>query len=818
MVFAVTITAGVGAVNNDKQVVQRTSATGASGIRASGTFSGRASNGTRLQYRIVEDGGAVEVLTWTDAEMIADPGAASGSWRLLVKTELALDTVWWNWDFRMLDASGAVVESDLSHTEKWGVGLVYLFIGQSNIEFFYLQGDSSPGAADAKLGFTMSVLGQNVPWMDMLTLDDHDFHLVGIGTSYTEDDKTITSTGAFAAYTFAGGDKVYLFGAGITPGLYEIASKTNNNSIVLTTSPSTAGVDLGAVVNSKPRSGGVVNALNEVQAGATNDSTLFGDIPVGAIGMAVSGSHLVVGASPTFDKMAWSEVDNPVGIFQQAIKRVVGMTGSNVIEAVVFQQGESESRTFDNVGKTALKAAYKNGLKALHAGLKKYLAGPDGEEVKLILSGPGRNTEFTLLVASSPAIYSSSINEAGVEYAIENQLGYVLSMDIELALTVPVGLHWTKASHKVWGTRLGVVLQEVTGIVAAAVKSKHGPYISDAWVGWEGPVPLDATGAITAANPAVFTMPFSHGRDAATFTVEVVGEDGGSVSVNGIHVATRISATTFSIPVDTTAGGAYTNGTVEILDGKTNKSAIKLEITHEKGTALTLGDDGSIMCFTVEDEAGPLFVDDVAMIRGGDFMVLSLKRDTSATRSAVQDPYDAPDRLAGNWALVKYLDWPTLPHIAANREFHIFDNAATPMPLLPTFGFKAPGNSRLRDLPENEGNRLSIAITSVAAIGSREITVDSQDTPWIYLFGDPNRMVRPGDRYVIEAIGGVYIGEGTIEKVKTYVDQATDLVLTLSHDMTDQLPIVTNFITFPYVTETGGGVLARPQSVDSFGV
>lgn len=823
MAFAVTITKGPGAVNSDKHVVQRTSATGASGVIASGTFSGRATNGVRLQYRIVEDGGSVEFLTWADAEVFAAPGDVSGSWKLRVDSELALDTVWWNWDFRMLDKAGAVVESDLAHTEKWGVGLVYLFIGQSNMEFFYLQGDTSPGTADGKLGWAMTANGVDVPWADMVTMDDHDIHLVAAAAStWTESTKTITATGAFAAYSHTASDDIYLFGIGVTPGLYEIASRTSDHAIVLSTSCSAAGVDLGAVINSNPRSGGVVNALNAVQAGVTTDSApgRFGDIPIGAIGMAVSGSMIVPGANPDagFESFIWTDVDGAAGIFQKAIKRVVALTGGNVIEAVVFQQGEAEARAANTGGNIGLKGAYIAGLKTFHEGLKKYLKGPAGAEVKLILSGPGRNIELASSIALAPSTYSASINEAIVEYAIQEDLGFVYTADAELTAVAPLGLHWTKAYQETWGTRLGVVLQEVTGIVAAAVKSKRGPYISNAWCGWEGPIPM--AGAVSKANAAVFTTPFSHGRDGATFTVEILNFSGGSVGVNGIRTATLLSATTFSVAVDTSgATGTYVNGTIEFLDGKTNKKVIKLEITHEKGTALALGDDGSIMCFTVEDEAGPLFVNNVALIAGGDFMVLSLKRDTSKTKFAAQDPYDAPDRLAGNYALVKYLDWPTLPNNATgDREFHIKDNAATPMFLLPTFGFVAPGHSSLRDLPENEVLQLSAAVTSVASIGSKEIELDSQDTPWLYIFGGATRMFRPGERYMIQAIGGVYIGEGTIESVLVYVDAATEIELTLSHDMTGQLPVATNFLTVPYNTETAGGILAGPQSVDSFGV
>ncbi len=67
--------------------------------------------------------------------------------------------------------------------------------------------------------------------------------------TWTESTKTLTKTGAFTNYTWTSGDRIYIAsGTGVTPGIYEIASKTSANAIVLTTSLSASLVNLGAVV------------------------------------------------------------------------------------------------------------------------------------------------------------------------------------------------------------------------------------------------------------------------------------------------------------------------------------------------------------------------------------------------------------------------------------------------------------------------------------------------------------------------------------------------------------------------------------------
>lgn len=62
---------------------------------------------------------------------------------------------------------------------------------------------------------------------------------------WTETSKTLNSTGAFTNYTFVDEDELQVTaGTGVTTGYYEVASRTDDDNIVLTTSLSTAGTDL----------------------------------------------------------------------------------------------------------------------------------------------------------------------------------------------------------------------------------------------------------------------------------------------------------------------------------------------------------------------------------------------------------------------------------------------------------------------------------------------------------------------------------------------------------------------------------------------
>lgn len=67
------------------------------------------------------------------------------------------------------------------------------------------------------------------------TNDGKDFFGFALtGATFTNSTKTLTKTGAFAGYTFNSGDRIAITGGtGVTVGYYAIASKTDNDNIVL---------------------------------------------------------------------------------------------------------------------------------------------------------------------------------------------------------------------------------------------------------------------------------------------------------------------------------------------------------------------------------------------------------------------------------------------------------------------------------------------------------------------------------------------------------------------------------------------------------
>ena len=84
---------------------------------------------------------------------------------------------------------------------------------------------------------TQAIPGHATPSDANDGLDVFGFNLATATTSGT----TLTKTAAFANYTWYEGDEIYLTGGtGVTPGLYEIASRTDDDNVELTESPGNA--------------------------------------------------------------------------------------------------------------------------------------------------------------------------------------------------------------------------------------------------------------------------------------------------------------------------------------------------------------------------------------------------------------------------------------------------------------------------------------------------------------------------------------------------------------------------------------------------
>jgi len=78
------------------------------------------------------------------------------------------------------------------------------------------------------IGLTIGTTTQNVTALTALT------GLVQTNATWTDGTKTLTKVGAFTAYEFVAGDTITVSaGTGVTTGVYQIASRTDNDSIVL---------------------------------------------------------------------------------------------------------------------------------------------------------------------------------------------------------------------------------------------------------------------------------------------------------------------------------------------------------------------------------------------------------------------------------------------------------------------------------------------------------------------------------------------------------------------------------------------------------
>jgi uncharacterized phiE125 gp8 family phage protein len=85
---------------------------------------------------------------------------------------------------------------------------------------------------------------QTAPTVEPITLAEVQSHLdiegspgpTVTGADWTVATKKLTETGAFTTYTWALGDQIYITsGTGVTTGWYEVAGKTDNDNITLTT-------------------------------------------------------------------------------------------------------------------------------------------------------------------------------------------------------------------------------------------------------------------------------------------------------------------------------------------------------------------------------------------------------------------------------------------------------------------------------------------------------------------------------------------------------------------------------------------------------
>lgn len=104
-------------------------------VTVAGTYTGTP---TTIQYRVVLDGTSTEVITWTTLD-------ASPSGEVFSEDITVPQGGWYNIQVRFSNSTG----TNDAGTNKWGVGIVVLVLGQSNAEKMFI--DGSDLTANAKL-------------------------------------------------------------------------------------------------------------------------------------------------------------------------------------------------------------------------------------------------------------------------------------------------------------------------------------------------------------------------------------------------------------------------------------------------------------------------------------------------------------------------------------------------------------------------------------------------------------------------------------------------------------------------------------------
>jgi hypothetical protein len=153
------------------------------------------------------------------------------------------------------DAKFSLLQTNIAEVAQ-RVSLAYWFVARANLIWDELNlqslfpNDTSAvidGAGPAPTGDgRAAITGQDVrrcqnrmdefqQWLDQGSFDIADLIDVTLtAATFTTATKNLTQTGAFSSYTHNAGDVIYINGGtGVTTGVYSVASKTDNDTIVL---------------------------------------------------------------------------------------------------------------------------------------------------------------------------------------------------------------------------------------------------------------------------------------------------------------------------------------------------------------------------------------------------------------------------------------------------------------------------------------------------------------------------------------------------------------------------------------------------------
>ncbi len=196
------------------------------------------------RYTVVLSNGALAVYDMTGtAKTVTTPDGVGYITTATPSTTLKALTVE-DYTFIVNTAKVVATKSSPLSTDPGVQGLVFVKQGQYDTKY-YLYIDGFEAALHTTSASVVAGLQTTAIAAELYRQLGIALGFVFTTATWVESTKTLTKTGAFTNYTWTAGDRIYITGGtGVTVGFYEIASKTSNNAIVLSTSLSTANIDL----------------------------------------------------------------------------------------------------------------------------------------------------------------------------------------------------------------------------------------------------------------------------------------------------------------------------------------------------------------------------------------------------------------------------------------------------------------------------------------------------------------------------------------------------------------------------------------------
>lgn len=640
---------------------------------------------------------------------------------------------WYNWDFRIVNSSGTVQYSDLTDTKRWGVGFLFLILGQSNtVGFYFLK--STPDAAHAMVSAYMnavSVASTNIAnrWTDLTAVGE---------------------------------------GNGLHTFLNQVRTDVNAQY--------GADIPVGAVCEA-------LGATGLIPLGDWNGAGFWLDEPQGPFEFArtalvdATGAQRVAGISYQQGEAESAATDtaNATGevILPGQYKAALGKLRDRLLDTYRAHAGtapglcfgspcrfftittDADSNKGSNAAISAREIVVEDQVSFCYENDYGYIFMSDLE-----VEDETDNADYGLhIIAASGAIYGTRLAHLmmaviGVNVGATGQKKAKRGPRISRA---KIGSHTDSEDR----TKITLYVEHGAGTYTGAVTGHT---------------------KATAHQITLAAADIPPGTTTSTWQVDVTGCTGtGSVPIDGRRTATWVNATTISIPIDTSlATGAYANGTVKFFEevqlGE-DSSSQTFDVRDQAGglavTAVATAVDPSRIELTVERDtsvAGLPFtapdriVGNHAIVR---YLGIGSIPDENGTKNLdfmIQENIGAALQ-----PLVPTYGYLNGAHAEMGEpsKFRVPLTALTPLR-------DAPGHSRV------------YARTTITTFTPGSTFVLPAPNSWDGTLTD----LRPGDRFIVEdpaaPNAGFTICEGIVRNVSAYTDQSSAVTFLATHDLTGQ--------------------------------